>query len=87
MARSRLDDLSRFVEPPHMGVARGEETVWNGRAGIVLDCLEQLRRRLIVPVCEEIRLTHQDKVDPSLARAEAERGLDMLHCDIVFSRP
>src|SRR4051812_46319575 len=41
------DDRACFVEPPCMGIARGEKAVSGGRAGLVLDSQEQLRRRFI----------------------------------------
>jgi hypothetical protein len=39
------DDRARFVEIPHMGIAGREKAIWNGRARIVLNGLEQLRCR------------------------------------------
>ena len=31
------DDRARFVEPPHMGIARGETAVCDGKARMVLN--------------------------------------------------
>ena len=36
------DDRARFVEPAHMGIARGEKAVWGGKAWVVLNGQEQL---------------------------------------------
>ena len=79
----RRATIARFVEPAHMRVARGEIAVPGGKAWIVLNGHEQLRRRLVKLAFEEIGsadrghgLTHP------LARAQAQRGLDMLDREI-----
>ncbi len=58
MARSRATIASRLVEPPHMGIARGENAVASGIAWMVLDGQEQLRRRFVKLAFEEIGLPH-----------------------------
>src|SRR6266436_5864378 len=52
------DDRARFVEPPEMGIARGEKAVCRGRARMVLNGQEQLRRRFVKPTLEEIGHAH-----------------------------
>ena len=52
------DDRARFVEPPHMGIARGEKAVCGGKAWMVLNGQEQLRRRFVKLTFEEIGHAH-----------------------------
>ena len=52
------DDRTRFVEPPHMGIARCEIAVWVGGARIVLNGQEQIRRRFVKLAFEEIGQAH-----------------------------
>ena len=72
------DDCSRFVEPTQMGIACGEKTVSDGRAGIFFYREKQGRRSLVKPTPEKMGLA-----DPALrrtralTRAQAQRGLDM----------
>ena len=47
-----LHDLSCVVEPTHMGVAGGEDAMWEREGGIVLDRKEQLRHCLIEATAE-----------------------------------
>src|SRR5262249_9136434 len=52
------DNLARFLEPPHMGVARGEKTVWLGVSWMILKRYPQFRCRIVKPTFVEI--THAD---------------------------
>src|SRR3954452_15594901 len=52
------NDRARFVEMPHMGIARGESAVWGGIAWMVVNGQEQLRRRFVKPVFEEMGLAN-----------------------------
>ncbi len=49
------DDLSRVVEPTHMGVAGGEKAIRARKARILLDREEQFRHCLIEAPSEEMR--------------------------------
>ena len=50
-----------------------------GKAWIVLNGQQQLRRRLVKPAFEEIGLSHRDQWGThTLARAQAQRGLEVL---------
>lgn len=77
------DGRTRFVELPQMGVAGREEAVWQGKAWIVLNGQEQRCRRLVKPAIEEIGLSHRDQWGThTLARAQAQRGLEVLDREI-----
>src|SRR5208282_3177714 len=82
------DDLSRVVEPTHMGVAGGERAIRAREAGILLDREEQLRHRLIEAPAEEMGVAYlqERRADPG-ARTEAQRGLDMLDRDVGLACP
>ena len=68
-----------------MRIARGETTVWEGRARIVLHGQEQLWRRLVKPTFEEMGSTDHGKgCAYGLARAQAPRGLEMLDREVVM---
>ena len=82
MARSRVDDLSRLVEPPHMRVAGGEIAIRRRVTWIFLDREKQLRHGLIETPTEEMRAADYNELraDPG-AGTEAQRGLEMLDRD------
>ena len=43
----------------HVGITLGEKAVCARRAGIVLNGQEQLRRRIVEPMCDEVGLTQR----------------------------
>lgn len=53
------DNLSRFVEPPHMGVAGSEIAIWLREDRIFLDCKEEVWNRLVEATAEQARGTNQ----------------------------
>jgi|HubBroStandDraft_2_1064218.scaffolds.fasta_scaffold20733_3 hypothetical protein len=54
-----------------------------GKAWIVLNGQQQLRRRLVKPAFEEIGLSHRDQWGThTLARAQAQRGLEVLDREV-----
>ena len=71
-----------------MGVARGEIAVCKGMARVFLDRAEQFRHRLVEPPVDEIcRANPHERRAHARARAEAQRGLDMLDRNIGLTGP
>ena len=71
-----------------MGIARGESAVWDRETRVVLNGQEQLRRRFVKPTFEEIGETDRaERRALTLARAQAQRGLDMLDREIGLAGP
>ena len=84
MARSRVDDLARVVEPSHMRVAGGEKAIGYREARIVLDREEQLRHRLVEAPAEEVRGANDDRATGRLGRAGLRRSA-VSACSIAIS--
>src|SRR5438105_11078792 len=83
-----LDGLSGVVKPTHMRVAGGEIAIWLRVAGILLDREEEFRHSLVEPPSKEMSTTHYRKrVGDAGARAEAQRGLNMLDRIVGLARP
>ena len=83
-----LDDRSCVVEPAHMRVAGGENTVRVGVARIILNREEQLRHGLIEAPAEKMGGAYPDehRADAG-ARTEAQRCFAMLDRDVGLTRP
>jgi hypothetical protein len=83
-----LDDLTCVVEPAHMGAAGGENAIRLREARIVLDREEQFRHGLVEAPAVEMRLAYyRERRADAGARAEAQRGFDMLDRDVRLTRP
>src|SRR5262249_18626588 len=79
---------SRPAEPPHMGVASGENAIRARIARIVLDRDEQFRHRLMETPAVEMRgAYYKERRAAAGTRTEAQRGLDMLDRNVGFARP
>ena len=71
-----------------MGIAGGENAIRDAEAWIFLDRQEQLRHRLVEAADEEMRgAYHVRRLTDAVARAEAQRGLDMLDREYRVGRP
>src|SRR5271169_3057197 len=82
------DDLSRVVEPTHMGVAGGERAIRAWEAGILLDREEQLRHGLLeAPTAEMRRAYCLERIADMGAGTEPQRGFEMLDRDVGLARP
>src|SRR5690242_16407966 len=83
-----LDGLSGVIKPTHMRVAGGEIAIWLQVAGILLDREEEFRHSLVEPPSKGTSTTHYRKrVGDTGARAEAQRGLNMLDRIVGLARP
>ena len=83
-----VDHLTRCVESSHMSIAGGKTTVGPGPRRRFLHRHEQLCCRLGEVAEEEVRdAKHPEVVAPTVARAEAERCLNLLDPKIGLSRP
>src|SRR5215470_4107589 len=73
------DDISRLVEPPHMGVAGGKVAISRWEARIVLDGEEEIWHRRFVSPADKMGLAdNSERKADSPTGAETKRGLDML---------
>ena len=82
------DNLSRVVEPTHMGVAGGETAMRQREARILLDREEQLRYSLTEAPAGEMRgAYYKDRRADADAGTEAQRGFGMLDRDVGLARP
>jgi hypothetical protein len=82
------DDLSRVVEPAHMGVTGGEIAIRMRQARIFLDREQQFRHGLIEAPADEMRGTYyQERRADAGTGTEAQRGVDVLDRDVGPARP
>src|SRR5215469_2210420 len=74
---------ARLGEASHMSIARRKIAIRRRETGILLDCDEQFRHRLIKAPSQEMRLAYQRKRGANAgARTETQRGLGMLDREV-----
>src|SRR5215813_5164583 len=82
------DDLSRVVEPTHVGVTGGEKAIRLREAWTLLDREDQLRLCLIEAPSKKMRgAYHGERRADAGAGTEPQRGLDKLDRDVELARP
>src|SRR4029077_18350338 len=81
------NDFPCLVEPPHLGIARGQIAVRNRIVGVFLDREQELRQCLIETPAEKMRGTDRadSHSDPS-PWAKPYRGFEMLDRDVGLTR-
>jgi len=83
-----LDDLSRFVEPPHMDEAGSEKAIRLSKTRMLLSREKKFRQSLIEAVADEMRRTdYKEGQADAGARAETQRCLDMCDRKIGLTGP